>query len=293
MPAEFATGKDSRSTDWIAADYCDDTLLLWAMRGDDVCAQLTLKASAGTEDNLRDLSDAAQKLLPEVPDAPIFVAGHPALHQSVPAQVAKPSGQPAKVDGRAIYRLDGLVQTAPVGRMDCAANRIAGFLSLNPNWDGVVCLPGATTHWVLISANEVVSFQSFLSVAMHRHLAPVLGKSAPSDLSSTADQQAFVDAMETALSRPEALAARLAELQADEQMPDSVRDARLWGLLLGAELAAARPYWLGQNVALIAPAEIEPAYMRALAHQGIPVTQTDAARMANAGLVAAWRAAGT
>ena len=40
--------------------------------------------------------------------------------------------------------------------------------------------------------------------------------------------------------------------------------ARLSGTLIGAELAAARPYWLGQKVAVIGAQAVSATYLRAL-----------------------------
>ena len=41
--------------------------------------------------------------------------------------------------------------------------QIAGFLSLNPGFDGVICLPGTHTKWAQVSAGEVVSLRSFMT----------------------------------------------------------------------------------------------------------------------------------
>ena len=41
--------------------------------------------------------------------------------------------------------------------------------------------------------------------------------------------------------------------------------------LIGAELAAAKPYWLGQNIALLGASPLADVYAQALAAQGLPV----------------------
>ena len=68
-----------------------------------------------------------------------------------------------------------------------------------------------------------------------------------------------------------------------------VARARLSGLLIGAELAAARPFWLGQQVAVVGANNLSQIYADALAAQGVPATVADGARMALAGLQAAYR----
>ena len=111
------------------------------------------------------------------------------------------------------------------------ALRIAGFLSLNRNWDGVICLPGNVTHWVLVSAAEVVSFQSALTLAVFRALAQPIGMQ---DAAATWSESALTEAAADTMSRPERLASRLAELQAQVQLdalahPETI--GRLWGYL--------------------------------------------------------------
>ena len=134
---------------------------------------------------------------------------------------------------------------------------VAGLAVAQPNWDGVVCLPGDPSHWVHLSAGEVVSFQSFLT----QRLSRVLGEG------SVPDQTA----VEAAMSRPERLAGylRSAELGGN-------RDEIL-GYLLGAELAAARPYWLGQAVIVLGEGALTGAYVSVLQAQGVTVTRGDRA----------------
>jgi len=126
---------------------------------------------------------------------------------------------------------------------------IAGFLAAHPGWNGVICTTdGDASHWVHLSAGEAVSAQSFLTPRLIRALG---GAKAP-------DARALADT----LSRPERLAAHL---RAAEVSGDA---AALTGHLLGAELAAARPYWLGQQVAVLG----HDAAAAALAEQAVPCT---------------------
>jgi phosphonate metabolism protein PhnN/1,5-bisphosphokinase (PRPP-forming) len=65
-----------------------------------------------------------------------------------------------------VHVAPGLRQGKPADVMRGEETQIAGFLALNPNWDGVICLPGTHSKWVHISAGEVVSFQTFLTGEM-------------------------------------------------------------------------------------------------------------------------------
>ena len=100
----------------------------------------------------------------------------------------------------------------------------------------------------------------------------------------------FLQAVEDGLARPERVAARLFGLRAEALLhglgPEPAR-ARLSGLLVGAELAGARPYWLGRDVVLIGTAALAEAYRAALALGGLAARVADATDMTRAGLAAA------
>lgn len=57
--------------------------------------------------------------------------------------------------------------------------------------------------------------------------------------------------------------------------------------MIGIELAAAKPYWLGQQVAVIGAAASADASQTALTAQGVPVLRLDPTEMTLAGLRAA------
>ena len=83
--------------------------------------------------------------------------------------------------------------------------------------------------------------------------------------------------------------ARLFSLRAEGLIaglsPDAAR-ARLSGLLIGTELAGAKPYWLGQRVTLVGAEKLSAAYARALAAQGIAAERMNATDCTLAGLAA-------
>ena len=65
--------------------------------------------------------------------------------------------------------------------------------------------------------------------------------------------------------------------------------AALSGLLIGAELAASRPYWLGQQVSVIGADAMARLYVAALAQVGVPATLADVDRMTLEGLTTAYK----
>ena len=103
----------------------------------------------------------------------------------------------------------------------------------------------------------------------------------------------FTNAIDDAISRPAAIAAKLFALRAQSliaTLPPEAARARLSGLLIGLELAAARPYWLGAQVAVLGDTEVAQAYCTALTAQGSPVTVTSTERMTLDGLKSAYTA---
>ena len=237
-------------TRWIAADVGADGLRAWAMPG-------AHPLPAG-----RDMKSLGGGVLP------CLVNGHSGAPDM--ALPGKPrTVRPSVSDGR-LHMVPGLVGHGIIAP-------VAGFLAHNSGWDGVVCLPGALSHWVMLSAEEIISIQSFLSGDLRDALAGM-----PS-LAGLPAGNGFVAAVSETLSRPERLAAGLAAPQSQAQVA---------GLVIGAELAAARPYWLGQQVAVIGPPEDAAPYVSALRTQAVPVIETDAASMLLAGLEDIWRRTG-
>src|SRR6056297_170764 len=165
-----------------------------------------------------------------------------------------PDSLPAAILPRGGHGLPGFVQDSPADVIGAQVRLwIAGVLRLNPGWDGVICaIDGDISHWLHLSAGEAVSAQSFLT----QQLVSALGGTVPPSR----------EALDDSLSRPERLAAHLRAAQV------SHRSDALSGHLLGAELAAARPYWLGQQVAVLTSPDDPTGHAAALAAESVPAT---------------------
>lgn len=289
--------------EWIAADWGTSHLRVWAMQGD------TPLASAESDRGMASLApDQFEPALLELVSnwlgdgvTPVIVCGMVGARQGwaeapylpVPARpgtgaIAVPAADPRL----AVSILPGLSQSRPADVMRGEETQIAGLLAARPQWDGVICLPGTHSKWVHASAGEVISFRTFLTGELFALLTTrsVLRHSTASD---GFDQPAFVQAVADAMARPEALAARLFELRAADLLqsaPAAKARARLSGLLIGAELAAARPFWLGQDITVIGSPATAPLYESALAAQGVPSTRADVTAVTLAGLTAARQA---
>jgi 2-dehydro-3-deoxygalactonokinase len=194
-----------------------------------------------------------------LPDNTI-IAGDSSYTSAVPCPVipdALPSSGPQRV-------LSTVTQASPRDRLTWARVAAIGFQRLNPEWDGILCLPGHdTTYWLHLSAKEIVSFQGCATPQLARTL----------NAGTTAD----TEAAEQTMSRPANLAAQIHTSQVSQNAN------ALLGHLLGAEIAATRPYWLGQEVALIGTTPITEAYATILNAQHVPLIHADGAKMVEKG----------
>lgn len=292
----------TQQADWIAADWGTTNLRVWAMSQSGTVLDHAVSAK-GMAQLKRDQFEPA--LLDLVGSwiskpTPVIACGMVGSRQgwveapyaTVPCP-ATPQGfalAPVGHPDLSVHIIPGLRQNSPADVMRGEETQIAGFLALNPKWDGVLCLPGTHTKWVHISADEVISFQTamtgdlYAAISKHTVLKHSIGDGW--------DKDAFLQGLDDIISKPEKLAARLFSLRAEgllDGLPNDAAAARLSGLLIGAELAASKPYWLGQQVAVIGAGTLSKRYVDALSTQGVPAIQADGDRATLAGLTAAYR----
>jgi 2-dehydro-3-deoxygalactonokinase len=288
--------------DWIAVDWGTSNLRVWAMGASGVLAE------ASSDDGMGKLSKdqfepALLRLIaPWVgTDAMLVIAcgmvgarqgWQEAPYRAVPCTPVA-AGELMHVPTRdprlRVMIAPGLSQAKPADVMRGEETQVAGALALMPKFDGVFCLPGTHSKWVHVSAGEVVSFQTFMTGEMFALLSKqsVLRHGMGGD---AFDPGGFTQGLTDAMDRPDRISARLFTLRAEGLLngltPDAAR-ARLSGLLIGLELAAAKPYWLGQRIALIGAASLVASYANALSQQGQTAEILDATACTLAGLAAA------
>ncbi len=289
--------------DWIAVDWGTSNMRAWAMSGSGtVLAEATSDQGMGklTRDGFE---PALLKAVADWIQGPTTVIACgmvgsrqgwvEAPYATVPCGTL-PEGlveAPTTHPDLTVHVIPGIKQTNPPDVMRGEETQISGFLARNPGWDGVICLPGTHTKWVHISADEVVSFQTFMTGELFDTIGThtVLRHSVAAD---GWDDAAFAEGLDLAMSRPERLASRLFSIRANgllNGMGGHTARAQLSGLLIGAELASAKPYWLGQQIAVIGDSGLSRLYITALATQSAPATQVNAAATTLAGLTAAYK----
>ncbi len=290
------------AVDWIAVDWGTTNLRVWAMGTDGVLAE------ASSDDGMSRLSrDGYEPALLRLIEpwlgsrvTPVVACGmvgsrqgwHEAPYRTAPCLPMDRGGLvsvPVRDPRITFHIAPGLKQEKPADVMRGEETQIAGALALYPGFDGAFCLPGTHSKWVQISAGEVVSFQTYMT----GEIFALMSQSSVLRHGMTGDgwdDAAFDQGVDEGLSRPERIAALLFRLRAEGLIagltPQAAR-ARLSGLLIGTELAAAKPYWLGTEVMLVGSATLCGLYARALAKQGLKATTLAAKDCTIAGLAIA------
>jgi len=284
---------------WIAVDWGTSNLRAWAMGSAGPLAEAVSDDGMGKLGRA-DFEPALRRLIaPWIATAPMrviccgmvgsrqgwFEAPYRATPCAPldPADMVRVATEDAALD---VWIAPGLKQIKPADVMRGEETQIAGALALTGGQNGMMCLPGTHTKWAHLLAGEVISFQTFMTGEMFALLSTqsVLRHGMAED---GWDDAAFDAGVSDALSRPERIAAQLFGLRAEgliASLTPAAARSRLSGLLIGTELAAARPYWLGQPVALIGAEGISKAYARALEAQGVDARLLSARDCTLAGL---------
>ena len=286
--------------DWIGVDWGTSHLRAFAMRGATVLDKA--QSSDGMGQLAQDQFEAALLALvgPWLSDTqvtPVMACGMVGSRQGwveAPYRVVPclPVGgalatAPTRDPRLRVHVVSGLKQSRPADVLRGEETQIAGFMSLHPGWDGVICLPGTHSKWAHVSAGEVVSFQTYLTGEMFSLLSE---QSVLRHSLAGWDATGFEAGLQQGLERPEWLLSRLFALRAEgliAGLDPACARARLSGLLIGAELSGARPYWLGQRVALIGAEGVTPLYAKGLRSLSVPVSVHDVTEMTLAGLACA------
>ena len=289
---------------FVAVDWGTSNLRLWLMDADgQPFAQRSSDKGMGSlapEEFEGALLELISDDLPDGQITPVMCCGMVGARQGwqeadyMTAPCAAPNGaQATRVDVKdprlAVWILPGVKQVGPDDVMRGEETQIAGFLSATPKFDGVICLPGTHTKWVRVSAEEIVSFQTYMTGELFALLSKqsVLRHSVQAE---DFDSDAFQAALSETMSRPQSIASKLFGLRAAHLVSGQSAEtakASLSGYLLGLELAGARPYWLGMDIALIGAPALCDLYRKGLEAQGSMATAYSVEDMTLAGLKAA------
>lgn len=269
------------TSDWIAVEWSRGHLRAWVM-GPDGKPRHELAADAPDGEGFETtLGRLVADYLEDDAATDILVAGDPAGPtgwQATPVSTVPcaplPAGDLLRIatrdDRLRLSVVPGVAQQAPKGLLLADTLRVGGFLAQNDGFDGVICLAGHESHWVHVSAGEIVSFRSFLTGDLVEAMQAFLSvEGAPGD--------GFEGAVSDGMAKPELVPGRLASILAGARLgqTDEADIDALWGLFLGQEIAATRAYWLGQRVVVIGSGARADLYAQALEAQAAMVERAD------------------
>ncbi len=295
--------QDLGALDFVAVDWGTSRLRAWAMAEDGA-----VLAHAASAEGMRGLERAGyeaallrlvDRWLPDGHVTPVIACGMVGARQGwieaayletpgAPLDPARTALAPSRDPRIVVHLIPGLCQRSPADVMRGEETQIAGFLQAQPEFAGVICMPGTHSKWVNIRDGAVTAFRTFMTgelfalLAEHSVLRHGIGPGW--------DAEEFAAALAAAADEPAALTARLFGLRAEGLLaglaPGAAR-ARLSGLLIGTELVGAQPFLEAGRVVVIGASDLADLYVAALNDQGHAARSLDAGDMTRAGLAAA------
>ena len=290
--------------EWVAVDWGTSNLRAWAMKGSKQLDEASSDKGMGGLDP-EQFEPALLELiggwLPKKRRMLVLACGMVGARQGwveapysqVPARpinTADCTPAPASDPRLDVRIIPGLCQMDPPDVMRGEETQIAGFLSGQPNFDGTLCLPGTHTKWVRAADGQVLAFSTMMTGELYGLLAKrsVLRHSVSDEI----DDEAFSGAARRSLADAGSLSGALFGIRAASLLSEQAGaqgGSRLSGLLIGAEIAAARP---SGPITIIGAGTLAGLYGEALALAGRDVQIADARGVTLAGLSAAYREIG-
>ena len=195
---------------------------------------------------------------------------------------------------RDVHILPGVAQnradTADVMRGE--ETQLAGIAATHR--DGLVCMPGTHCKWVRLEDGRIVGMSSFMTgevfAVLGRH--SILRHALEPQAGFDADDPVFRAAASQALARPAQAMAMLFPIRASqllgfEQRTDGA--PHLSGVLIGAEIAAARQLYGAGKAVLVASQRLNALYRPVMEEAGFSTGLIDGEEAVRAGLLAAAR----
>ena len=289
--------------DWIAVDWGTTRLRVWAMQGPKAVQSRNSDKGMGglSRDGFEPaLLELIADWLPARGRMPVIACGMvgartgwaEAEYRAVPCppldphQAIRPAVRDARLDVRI---LPGLSQAAPADVMRGEETQIAGYLASDPGFDGTLCLPGTHCKWVRIARGRVEAFQTYMTGEMFS----LISRQSVLRLSlggATPDIEAAAQGAAEAMADPHAVERGLFSLRAGALLHNLVPEqaaGRLSGLLIGAELGAARDFWHNRKTIIIGAPELAALYETPMRASGADVARMDGGQLVLAGLSAA------
>lgn len=170
--------------------------------------------------------------------------------------------------------------------------QLLGLSTLEPDFSGIVCMPGTHSKWASLSRGRIEKFETAMTGEVYDvlRLHSVLRRSLEGDLDGPGRAEGFEAGTDAGLARPERLLSLLFQVRAGSLLSARQPDwsaGYLSGLLIGSEIGSNRDWIDGRTVPLIGSPALCALYARTLEKIGIGSRRIDAADAVLAGLKAA------
>lgn len=215
----------------------------------------------------------------------------------IPAALTEIPKAALKVEeaSRPVYILPGLSQVSPSADVMRGEETQLLGLTLEREIDGVVCMPGTHSKWVLMKAGGIERFSTFMTGEVYALLTKhsLLRFSVDEATERLWERPAFAEAVLEVVEHPERFGEALFGIRATGLLKDVGQadgTARLSGLCIGLELAGAGDYVKdGSTIEVVASGLHAELYRKAFDVLGIPHNITDASEASRKGLFSAAR----
>jgi 2-dehydro-3-deoxygalactonokinase len=170
--------------------------------------------------------------------------------------------------------------------------QLLGLAALDPDFSGMVCLPGTHSKWAQLSGTRIESFSTAMTGEFFEVLRThsVLRHSLTGDLDGPGRADGFVAGADTGLKHPANLLGTLFQVRAGSLLSGRQPDwcaGFLSGLLIGTEIGSNRHLIGHSTVPLVGSPALCALYAQVLAMAGAKGDPKDATTIVLAGLKAA------
>ena len=164
--------------DWIAVDWGNSRLRVWALDAADSILD-SAESDAGIANILPHECEGAlltliDKWLTVRRKTPVIACGMVGARHGWAEAAYSPVPGPALATGQmtqapctdprmSMHIVPGLMQANPADVMRGEETQVAGFLTVEPNFTGMICLPGTHTKWVKVIQGEIWRFTSCMT----------------------------------------------------------------------------------------------------------------------------------
>jgi 2-dehydro-3-deoxygalactonokinase len=295
-----------QATDWIAVDWGTSNLRAWGVAGDG-----SVTFSAGSPQGMGTLQraeypEALKSLLGPHLDRfshDVLVCGMAGARQGwieapyldAPTDLAGLAGagvKPADApDGLDVTILPGVCVREPGAEnvMRGEETQLLGIAALRAGFSGTVCMPGTHSKWARLTGTRIETFSTAMTGELFEVLRShsVLRHSLDGATDDADSAEGFAKGSAIGLEQPEKLSAALFTVRAASLLSGRSPGwcaGYLSGLLIGAEIGAARDWIAGGPVVIVGSPALGTRYAEVIAAAGGTAERIDAAEATLAGL---------